>query len=77
LIVEDNARLRQALKAGLEETGQVQVIGGCESGEAALAACLANPPQVILMDVHLAGEMNGIQAAVAIRREYPRLPVVF
>ena len=77
LIVEDNARLRQALKAGLEETGQVQVTGGCESGEAALAACLEDPPQVILMDVQLAGEMNGIQATVAIRREYPRLPVVF
>ncbi len=29
------------------------------------------------MDVRLAGEMNGIQAAVAIRREFPRLPVVF
>ncbi len=77
LIVEDNARLRQALKAGLEETGQVQMVGGCASGEAALAACLESPPQVILMDVQLAGEMNGIQAAVAIRREYPRLPVVF
>jgi DNA-binding NarL/FixJ family response regulator len=77
LIVEDNARLRQALKSGLEETGQVEITGGCESGEAALAACLENPPQVILMDVQLAGEMNGIQAAVAIRREYPRLPVVF
>jgi DNA-binding NarL/FixJ family response regulator len=77
LIVEDNARLRQALKAGLEATGQVQVSGGCESGEAALAACLEDPPQVILMDVQLAGEINGIQAAVAIRREYPRLPVVF
>jgi DNA-binding NarL/FixJ family response regulator len=29
------------------------------------------------MDVQLAGEMNGIQAAVAIRREFPRLPIVF
>ena len=29
------------------------------------------------MDVQLAGEMNGIEAAVAIRREFPRLPVVF
>jgi DNA-binding NarL/FixJ family response regulator len=77
LLVEDNTRLRQALKAGLEETGQVQVTDGCESGEDALAACLEDPPQVILMDVQLRGEMNGIQAAVAIRREYPRLPVVF
>ncbi|HEX6607823.1 MAG TPA: DNA-binding response regulator, partial [Chloroflexia bacterium] len=29
------------------------------------------------MDVQLAGELNGITAAVALRREYPRLPVVF
>ena len=29
------------------------------------------------MDVQLAGEMNGIEAAVALRREFPRLPVVF
>ena len=29
------------------------------------------------MDVQLAGRMNGIEAAVAIRREFPRLPVVF
>jgi DNA-binding NarL/FixJ family response regulator len=29
------------------------------------------------MDVRLAGEMTGIEAAVAIRREFPRLPVVF
>ena len=77
LIVEDNARLRQALRSGLEETGQVKICGGCESGEAALSACLESPPQVILMDVQLAGEMNGIQAAVAIRRGFPRLPVVF
>ena len=29
------------------------------------------------MDVQLAGPMNGIEAAVAIRREFPRMPVVF
>ncbi len=29
------------------------------------------------MDVQLAGEQNGIQAAVEIRREFPRMPVVF
>jgi DNA-binding NarL/FixJ family response regulator len=77
LLVEDNENLRSALQTGLESTGAVRVVGACDNGEAALEHCLAGPPDVILMDVQLAGEMNGIAAAVAIRREYPRLPVVF
>jgi DNA-binding NarL/FixJ family response regulator len=90
LLVEDNDSLRQALAAGLEASGALRVVYGCASGEAALAYCLeasdeapdmskdlTHLPNVILMDVQLAGELNGIQAAMAIRREYPRMPVVF
>src|SRR6478672_3997726 len=77
LLVEDNERLRPALGAGLAATGALLVVGDCGSGEDALAACLAGPPDAILMDVQLAGQMNGIEAAVAIRREFPRLPVLF
>ena len=76
-IVEDNERLRSLLSEGLQAAGAVQVVGSCGSGEEALAYCLARPPHAILMDVQLAGVMNGIEAAVAIRREFPRLPVVF
>ena len=77
LLVEDNERLRPALAAGLNATGAIRVAGDCASGEEALAHCLAQPPDAILMDVQLAGQRNGIEAAVAIRREFPRLPVVF
>jgi DNA-binding NarL/FixJ family response regulator len=77
LLVEDHLKLNQALKAGLEATQQVRVVGSCPSGEEALAFCLEAMPQVILMDVQLAGKLNGIQAAAAIRREFPRQPVVF
>ena len=77
LIVEDNEKLRPALKAGLEDLGSVQVIHDCPTGEEALEFCLGQTPHVILMDVQLAGVMNGIETAVAIRREFPRLPVVF
>ncbi|MFC1878951.1 response regulator [Chloroflexota bacterium] len=90
LLVEDNIRLREALRVGLEATNRVSVVQDCASGEAALDFCLAAipagepetelagaSPNVCLMDVQLAGEMNGIQAAVAIRREFPRFPVVF
>src|SRR5690349_17606395 len=77
LVIEDSDRLRTALKQGLEHTGEVKIVGDYGTGEEALSFCLAQPPSVILMDVQLAGQMNGIEAAVAIRREFPRLPIVF
>jgi DNA-binding NarL/FixJ family response regulator len=92
LLVEDNYKLRDALKAGLESVG-VKVTFNCASGEEALAYCLNSIgntsgapegqdkpyalPGVVLMDVQLAGEINGVQTAVALRREFPRFPVVF
>ena len=78
LLVEDNIKLRNALASGIEATGDVQIAYACGSGEDALAFCLsAQPPDAILMDVHLESEINGIKTAVEIRREYPRHPVVF
>src|SRR5574341_1478199 len=77
LLVEDNEKLRAAMKAGLQGTGQAAVIGETASGEEALSLCLNGAPDAILMDVQLEGQMNGIESAVAIRREFPRLPVVF
>jgi DNA-binding NarL/FixJ family response regulator len=81
LLVEDNPHLRPALKAGLEAIGEVRVIFDSDSGEDILEFCLRSPLDqantAILMDVQLFGRMNGIQAAVAIRREFPRFPVVF
>ncbi|MFZ6028450.1 MAG: response regulator [Chloroflexota bacterium] len=79
LLVEDNPNLRPALKSGLEAIPDVRILFDCERGEEALAWCLASEvlPEGILMDVQLAGDMNGIQTAVALRREFPRMPVVF
>lgn len=90
LLCEDNPKLCKALESGLEATGEIRVVTCCASGEQALEYCLSSmmthtggdmdlpvPPEAALMDVHLAGEMNGIQAATAIRREFPRFPVVF
>lgn len=79
LVVEDNERLQQALIAGLNATKQVNALHGVVCGEDAINYCIESDllPDAILMDVSLAGELNGIESAVAIRRDFPRLPVVF
>ncbi len=85
LLVEDNTALRRALKTGLEATGSVRVLAEFAGGEEILDALLPEPPGAVLgaalgaalMDVALAGDMNGIQASMALRREFPRLPIVF
>ena len=87
VLVEDNEKLRQAMFKGLQDAGKISICYDCDTAEAVVAyfmqiagqmASVSQAiPQAILMDVQLAGEMNGIQAAVQIRREFPRLPVVF
>jgi DNA-binding NarL/FixJ family response regulator len=77
LLVEDNLSLRGALATGLESTLKIQVTEVTSSGEEACQLASEHEPDAILMDVALAGQMNGIQAAIAIRKEIPRLPVVF
>ena len=82
LVVEDNEKLRNAMVKGLQDTGSVEVVYHCDNGEDAVNYFTelgddTKLPSAILMDVQLLGEMNGIQAAIEIRREFPRLPVVF
>jgi DNA-binding NarL/FixJ family response regulator len=90
LIVEDNPKLRSALRTGLEASGEVRTVFACESGEGALEWMIETGkkipegsggsrllPDILLLDVQLAGKMNGIQTAAAVRREFPRMPVVF
>ncbi|MBP9886560.1 MAG: response regulator transcription factor [Leptospiraceae bacterium] len=76
VIIEDNAKLRKALKLGLEETGKVSVLYDCDSGEAAFQFCRKSDVDVLLFDVQIVGT-NGIESAISIRKEFPRKPVVF
>lgn len=84
LLVEDHRTVRQALKAGLEATGEVQVVAEATTAREAIAAAEATPnAEVALMDVELrdpevgTAAASGVGAAVDIRRERPRFPVVF
>ena len=83
LLVDDHGPLRMALREGLQATGSVQVLGEASTGQEAITRALELDIDVILMDVQLQDAqvgrkaISGVGAAVAIRRERPRLPVVF
>lgn len=76
MIVEDNEKLRKSLITGLKEFGKFTVSYDCASGEEAIEFALKNEFEVLLVDVRLAGTLNGIETILAIRKEFPRKPVV-
>jgi DNA-binding NarL/FixJ family response regulator len=75
LIVEDEALVALDLERSLAARGYV-VCAVASSGEAALAAVRADPPDVVLMDIRLPGAMDGTEAAAAIW-EQCGVPAVF
>jgi DNA-binding NarL/FixJ family response regulator len=83
LLVEDHAHVRRALREGLEATGEVKVVAEAATSREAIDAAETSTAEAALMDVELrdpalgAAAASGVAAAVTIRRERPRFPVVF
>ena len=75
LIVEDEAVVGRDINRQLGELGYVSV-GICSRGEDAVERAEKLLPDLLLMDIRLAGEMDGITAAQHIREKLD-LPVVF
>lgn len=75
LIVEDEAVVAMAIQSKLESMGY-SIVDVARSGEAAVQLALQKDPDLILMDIRLQGEMDGVAAACQIR-ELRSIPVVF
>ncbi len=75
LVVEDEAIVARDLKNSLKNLGH-EVIDVVASGEEAVARALALSPDLVLMDIMLRGELDGIEAAARIRKEID-LPVIY
>ena len=75
LIVEDEAITGMGLKKSLTDLGYV-VIGIVPTGEQAIEVAVEQKPNLVLMDIQLAGKMDGITAAENIRIR-TRIPVIY
>jgi chemotaxis response regulator CheB len=75
LIVEDESVVATNLQQGLSEMGY-HVIDWVPSGEAAIELAEREHPDVVLMDIHLAGTLTGIDAARRIWQT-SQIPIVY
>ncbi len=75
LIVEDDAILALNLRGMLSHLGYT-VAGSCATGEKAIAFLSRQSVDLVIMDIELAGTMNGIAAAETIHTMWD-VPIVF
>ncbi len=75
LVVEDEMIVARDIENRLNNLGYT-VVGLASTGEEAVRSALGNVPDLVLMDIMLKGEMDGIQAAEQINRELD-IPIVY
>src|SRR3954453_19877816 len=75
LIVDDQLPFRAVARTVIGMTTGFEVTGEAETGEDALTAVAAQPPDLVLMDINLPG-INGIEATRRIRASHPNVEVI-
>ncbi|MDH5716241.1 MAG: diguanylate cyclase [Spirochaetia bacterium] len=75
LIVEDEGIIAKEIQNRVERLGYL-VTDILDSGEAAIETVHNNQPNLILMDIKLKGEMDGIETARKIRMLY-NIPIIY
>ena len=75
LIVEDDTLLATTFSMFVEDLGY-KVTGITSDGKKSIELCKKNTPDIVLMDIHLPGKIDGIKAAEEIQ-ENLNIPIIF
>jgi NarL family two-component system response regulator LiaR len=76
LLVDDHQVVRQGVRAFLDTQTDLSVVGEAESGEEAINLAGQQVPDVILMDLVMPGEIDGVEATRQVKNTSPRTQVV-
>lgn len=74
-IADDHAIVRDGLRALLEGSSEITVVGDAANGRQAVSQVLSLHPDVVIMDISMP-ELNGIQAAQEIRAAFPQVQII-
>lgn len=75
LIVEDEAVTSVLLEKTLKELGY-EVVGSAFDGAEAINLAREKQPEIILMDIRIQGDMDGIETAKRIYQQY-KIPIIY
>lgn len=75
LLADDHELVRDGIRARLEKTGAIEIVGEATNGREALDLVAALKPDVVLMDISMP-VMNGLEAANEVRRRFPGTSVL-
>ena len=76
LCVDDHELLRRGIRSSLRSCDDIELVAEAGDGQEALAICAKTNPDVILMDIVLAGEMDGVATIRAVRERFPQIQIV-
>lgn len=75
LVVEDESIVSKDIQHSLKKLGY-NVVGAASTGEKAFELAASEKPDIILMDIMLKGDINGIQTAERVKAEL-QIPVIY
>lgn len=76
LLVDDHKIVRQGVQAFLHTLKDITVVAEAESGSGAVEAAARYQPDVVLMDLEMPGDLDGIAATRQIRKLRPETQVI-
>lgn len=74
-IFDDHKHRREALKLMISLNSEFECIGEFEDCSNLVANLKANPPDVVLMDIHMPG-VNGIEGVRLLQKHFPRTSII-
>ncbi len=74
-IADDHQMFIDGIKALLEDTPDIEIIGEANNGKKVLEKLETLDPDIILMDIGMP-ELNGIEATIMISAKYPAIKVI-
>jgi DNA-binding NarL/FixJ family response regulator len=75
LLADDHPALREGIKALAEDEKDMQFVAEASDGREAIEQFRKHRPDVTLMDLQMP-EMNGVDAMIAIRKEFPEARLI-